>query len=92
MNFDVEYKEATKCSLKRKGSTLEKEGMEEKHHAVDMPKEVNMENKHVEDLSEEEGVGAIQKWLEENSCPSKESRTLPGASEREVLEISMEIF
>ena len=53
-----------------------------------------MEKKHVEDLSEEEGVGAIQKWLEENSCPSKASRTPAGASEGEVgvLEMSMEIF
>ena len=31
----------------------------------------NCEEVAVQELSEEEGVDAIKKWLEENSCPSK---------------------
>ena len=80
-------------SLKRKGNHEEKEVIEE-DQAGGILKEGDIKNEHIEDLSEEEGVGAIQKWLEENSCPAKASSTLAGASEGEVevLEISMEIF
>ena len=48
----------------------------------------------VQELSEEEGVDAIKKWLEENSCPSKSPNVLPGSNsgDLEVLEFSMEIF
>ena len=48
----------------------------------------------VQELSEEEGVDAIKKWLEENSCPSKSSKVLPGSNsgDLEVLEFSIEIF
>ena len=48
----------------------------------------------VQELSEEEGVDAIKKWLEENSCPSKSSNVLPGSNsgDLEVLEFSIEIF
>ena len=47
-----------------------------------------------QELSEEEGVDAIKKWLEENSCPSKSSKLLPGSNsgDLEVLEFSIEIF
>ena len=34
----------------------------------------------VQELSEEEGVDAIKKWLEENSCPSKSLYVLPGSN------------
>ena len=93
MKFDAEYQESTHGSLQIKGNHGEKEVMGE-DRAGDISKEGDIKNEQVEDLSEEEGVGAIQKWLEENSCPSKASRTLAGASEGEVevLEISMEIF
>ena len=48
----------------------------------------------VQELSEEEGVDAIKKWLEENSCPSKSFNVLPGSNsgDQEVLEFNMEIF
>ena len=48
----------------------------------------------VQELSEEEGVDAIQKWLEENSCPSKSFNVLPDSNsgDQEVLEFNMEIF
>ena len=68
MKFDLEYQEAMKGSLKRKGSRREKEATEE-NQSGDTCKGEDLRNKDVEDLSEEEGVGAIQKWLEENSCP-----------------------
>ena len=82
-----------KGSLKMKGNNVEQEVMEA-DHASNISKGGDLEKKHVEDLSEEEGVGAIQKWLEENSCPLKACWTPAGASEGEVgvLEISMEIF
>ena len=91
MKFDTEYQEATHGSLQKKGNHGEVMGED---RAGDISKEGDIKNEYAEDLSEEEGVGAIQKWLEENSCPSKASGTLAGASEVEVevLEISMEIF
>ena len=48
----------------------------------------------VQELSEEEGVDAIKKWLEENSCPSKLFNALPSSNsgDPEVLEFSIEIF
>ena len=48
----------------------------------------------VQELSEEEGVDAIKKWLEENSCPLKSPNVLPGSNsgDLEVLEFSIEIF
>ena len=48
----------------------------------------------VQELSEEEGVDAIRKWLEENSCSSKSPKVLPGSNggDLEVIEFSMEIF
>ena len=54
----------------------------------------NCEEVAVQELSEEEGVDAIKKWLEENSCPSKSPNVLPGSNsgDLEVLEFSMEIF
>ena len=54
----------------------------------------NCEEVAVQELSEEEGVDAIKKWLEENSCPSKSPNVLPVSSggDLEVLEFSMEIF
>ena len=47
-----------------------------------------------QELSEEEGVDAIRKWLEKNSCPLKSPNVLPGSSggDLEVLEFSIEIF
>ena len=91
MKFDAESQE--NGSLRRKGNHGEKEVMEE-DQADDISKEGDTKNESVEDLSEEEDVGAIQKWLEENSCPSKASGTLADPSEGkvEVQEISMEIF
>ena len=54
----------------------------------------NCEEVAVQELSEEEGVDAIKKWLEENSCPSKSFNVLPGSNsgDQEVLEFKMEIF
>jgi len=93
VKFDAESQEAMHGSLRRKGNHGEKEVMEE-DQADDISKEGDTKNESVEDLSEEEDVGAIQKWLEENSCPSKASGTLADPSEGkvEVQEISMEIF
>ena len=57
-------------------------------------RESNCEEVAVQELSEEEGVDAIKKWLEENSCPSKSFNVLPGSNsgDQEVLEFNMEIF
>ena len=54
----------------------------------------NCEEVAVQELSEEEGVDAIKKWLEESSCPSKSFNVLPGSNsgDQEVLEFNMEIF
>ena len=58
----------------------------EEDNAGDFAKGGDVKN---EELSEEEGVGAIQKWLEVNS-----RGTLAGVSEgeMEVQELSIEIF
>ena len=72
-------------SLKNKNYVIEKKNMEE-DHAKDIAKG---EDTKTEELSEEEDVGAIQKWLEENS---KGTLASTSEGEVEVQEISIEIF
>ena len=71
-------------SLKNKNYVIEKKNMED--HAKDIAKGGDTKN---EELSEEEDVGAIQKWLEENS---KGTLASTSEGEVEVQEISIEIF
>ena len=76
--------EAVQDSLKNKNYVIEKKNMED--HAKDIAKGKDTKN---EELSEEEDVGAIQKWLEENS---KGTLASTSEGEVEVQEISIEIF
>ena len=71
-------------SLKNKNYVIEKKNMED--HAKGIAKGGDTKN---EELSEEEDVGAIQKWLEENS---KGTLASTSEGEVEVQEISIEIF
>ena len=83
-SFQVKF-EAVQDSLKNKNYVIEKKNMEE-DHAKDIAKGGDTKN---EELSEEEDVGAIQKWLEENS---KGTLASTSEGEVEVQEISIEIF
>ena len=90
MKFDAEYQEAKQGSPKRKNDDIVEDIMEE-DDAGDISKGGDLKNEHDAELSEEENVGAIQKWLEENS---KGSGTIAGTNVREVevQELSIEIF
>ena len=88
MKFDAEYQAALQGPLKRK-SNIENDIMEKD---CGISKGGDFKDEHNAELSEEEGVVAIQKWLEENSKGS--GGMLAGANEGEVKvqEINMEIF
>ena len=88
MKFAGEYQEALQGPLKRK-SNIENDIMEKD---CGISKGGDFKKTHDAELSEEEGVVAIQKWLEENSKGS--GGMLAGANnlKMEVQEINMEIF
>ena len=91
MKFDAEYQEARQSSLKIKNEDIVEDIMEEED-AGDISKGGDLKNEeHEAELSEEENVFAIQKWLDENS---KGGGTMAGTNVREVevQELSMEIF
>jgi len=90
VKFDAEYQEARQSSPKIKNEDIVEDIMEE-DDARGILKGGDLKNEHDTELSEEENVGAIQKWLDENS---KGSGTMAGRNvgEVEVQELSMEIF
>ena len=90
MKFDAEYQEARQSSLKIKNEDIVEDIMEE-DDARGILKGGDLKNEHDTELIEEENVGAIQKWLDENS---KGSGTMAGTNVREVevQELSIEVF